>query len=773
MKQTLRILMLEDNVDDAELILATLSDEGINCDARRIESRTEFMDALGTQAFDLILSDCSLPSFDGLSALRIAHAVAPDIPFIFVSGTIGEEVAIESLKTGATDYVLKHKLSRLASAVRRAIMESEERAARQDAERARVQAESLLRALFDQMAVGVLVAAMDGRFVRANIAARAMFGYDENEWAGLTIDRLLEPDAGSRNSFYDDLREGRLASHETELRYRRKDGTNLWGRTVISVIYGDSTQSFFVHLIQDITERRELERRFLETQKMEVVGRLAAGIAHDFNNVLTIINGYTDLILTRLGSEDSNRRDLQEVRRAGDRAAKLTQRLLNFSRRQPAQTTAVDLNLVINGLGYVLQPITGEQIRVSTDLDPQVTFVNGDQTQIEQIVMNLAINARDAMPEGGELKISTQALELDILTASSLQLRPARYAVVSVVDTGHGMDDAVKERIFEPFFTTKEVGKGTGLGLWMVREIIRQNGGAITVDSSPGAGTSFRIYLPEANSIAALKGEPTLAAPAGKGETVLVAEDERAVAELLRQTLSAAGYRVLVAGDANGALAISDREQGRIHLLVTDIAMPGMSGHELAAEMAARRPGIGVLCISGHSEQTPPKRWLTNWAFLRKPFTPDTLLNQVRRILDAAERRTILVVDDDAGVRRLVADVLRLSGHLIHEANNGRQAIRQLREKPIDLMITDLVMPDQEGIETISAARREFPNLRIVAMSGGFGERFLTIAKRLGAHETLQKPFDESALIDLLARVFRTVTPAPPGPVTSEARLME
>jgi two-component system cell cycle sensor histidine kinase/response regulator CckA len=753
MKSPLRVLMLEDDLRDADLIVATLARDGIECLPLRIDTGKEFESALQETAFDVILSDCSMPSFDGMSALRTAIAMTPDTPFIFVSGSMGEEVAIETLKNGATDYVLKNRLSRLGPAVRRAIAEAEQRVAHEAAERERARAESLFRALFDQIAIGVVISDLEGRIVKVNTAAQSMFGYPEAEFCALhTASLTASRTCTAPDGIYRDLVSGARVRFEVNERYSRRDGTMLWGRSVVSVIRENNVPCFLVTIIEDVTERKKLEQGLIEAQKMEVVGRLAAGIAHDFNNLLTVINGYSGLLLSRLNSEEPVRHELEQIQSAGHRASTLTQRLLSFSRQQKQQTALINLNSVITGLDHMLQQAIGGDIHLSTSLEPDIGLVEADQTQIEQILLNLMINSRDAMPEGGEIKISTDRVTLDACTGPLKGLDPGKYVALTVTDTGLGMDSATKEHVFEPFFTTKEIGKGTGLGLWMVSEITLQHGGTISVDSEVGRGTSFQICLPRMEGSVISTQEPSQV-PA-QGETILVAEDDGGVRELLQHALETAGYRLLLARNGPEALAIAEREESEIALLVTDFAMPGMRGSDLATQLMTIRPFMSVLCISGYSDDELPTELPTGWRLLRKPFSRDALLNSVRERLCAIQKRSVLVVDDDPSVRMFVGDVLRTAGYLVSEAANGRQALEQLRTHKCDLLITDLIMQEHEGIETFRAARDEFPSLRVVATSGTFGEPFLKAAKYLDAKEVLSKPFGTEPLLQSVKRAL-------------------
>ncbi len=765
MKPRLRILMLEDSPMDAELILSALADDGIDYEAVRVETRAEFLAAVESEPYDLVLSDCSLPSFDGVSALKISRSRRPEVPFIFVSGTMGEELAIETLKSGATDYVLKHRLGRLVPAVRRAIAEAADRAARQQAERSREEAESLFRALFDQVTVGVAIADLNGRIIRANPALESMMRYGLGALTSTMLSALTHPDDAAVGAEADqELRAGQRASYEIEKRFVRRDATVCWGRLVVSHIRGeDGTPRFSVNLIEDVTERKEMAQRFLQAQKIEVVGRLAAGFTHDFNNLLTLINGYSQVLLGQVSPHDPARRELQEIRSAGERANRLTQRLLTFGRQEVRRPATLHLNGIITSLDHMLRRFGGDDVRLILRLDPDAGFIEEDQTQIEQVIINLAVNARDAMPEGGELTMATERTYLDRLQADRYGVMTGEYVVLTVADTGHGMDSATRSRIFEPFFTTKEVGKGTGLGLWMVREIIQQGRGAVTVDSEQGKGTRFRIYLPRLARQA--EAETEVAAPAvsasttvrGGSETILVVEDDPMVGELAREMLEAGGYRVVLAADGAEAILKAQDPDNQAELLMTDLEMPRMGGAELATILTDLWPDVKVLYVSGHPSREGSRKnaGAPAGGYLQKPFTQEALLESIRLLLDAPEEITILVVDDDPAIRIFLRHVLESSGYVVLEASNGRQAVQRLSEtKNVDVMITDLIMPDQEGLETIQSVRKEFPNLRMVAMSGGFGEQFLKAAQKLGASETLHKPFSADEVQAVVRQVL-------------------
>jgi signal transduction histidine kinase len=384
-------------------------------------------------------------------------------------------------------------------------------------------------------------------------------------------------------------------------------------------------------------EQRKLEERLRQAHKMEAVGRLAGGVAHDFNNLLTIIRGNSDLLKDREGSDAFHQKCVEQIQKASGRAVSMTRQLLAFSRMQVLQPRVIDLNGVVSELGKMLPRLIGEHVEYSFAPDPKLASVKADPGQIEQVILNLAVNARDAMPRGGKLSLRTSNILIDEAEAVKRPpMTPGQYILLSVADTGHGMDEATKAHIFEPFFTTKEIGKGTGLGLATVYGVVKQSGGFIWVDTIPGAGTTFEIYLPQAAGTASnAETEEKPSAIPGGTETVLVVEDEAGVRELACQFLRVKGYTVLEAGDGLEALAVSRSHPGVIHLLLSDMVMPRMSGGELAAELKAVRPEIRLAFMSGYSEfsRGDQGKEFPDAPVLQKPFSPSSLVKIVREAL--------------------------------------------------------------------------------------------------------------------------------------------
>ena len=511
-------------------------------------------------------------------------------------------------------------------------------------------------------------------------------------------------------------------------------------------------------LRRQMVEYSKLEQQLQQAQKLESLGRLAGGVAHDFNNLLTVINVYGDLLLTDLKQSDPLRTYAAEIRKAGERGAALTRQLLTFSRRQVVDPKPANLNTLVAESENMLRRVMGEDIEILTIRGEELGTVMADAGQIHQVLMNLAVNARDAMPAGGKLTIETRNVEV---AAGSVGEHPdvpvGAYVLLTVTDDGIGMDRAVLERIFEPFFTTKDQGRGTGLGLSTVYGIVKQGGGFISAHSEPGCGTTFRIYLPRVDVIAAEeRKETTITSPAGS-ETILLVEDQEEVRTLASAVLRGYGYRVLESSSGGDALALAKLHSEPIHLLLTDAILPGMTGRELAEQLQQLRPEIHVLSMSGYGRGGVADEGLADPGveFIPKPFTAASLAGKVREVLDRSPGRgTILVVDDEELVRQLFKNILKEEGYRVLTAMNGTEALQIMRASHLDLVITDLVMPGSEGLETIQTIKGEQPDLKIVAMSGAFGGKFLQTAARLGACATLAKPISRELLMSTVRRVL-------------------
>ena len=637
MGKKLRVLILEDVPTDAEMMERELRQAGFKFVSRRVETKEAFLKELEDFAPDLILADYKLPSFDGLSALAIAQEKYPDIPFLLISGTVGEELAIETLKRGATDYVLKQRLSRLGPAVNRALKEVYERTERKRAEEALRTEREKLEMVTQNMGAGLALISKDYQTLWANKVLKQIFGDVEGKTCYSTYNEKPEicPGCGVRDIFE---KGSEKVVHEQE--GKDLDGNTIWSEIVAtSVKDKDGNITAALELVIPITERKKLEAQLRQAQKMEAIGQLAGGIAHDFNNALTLIKACSQLTLFDLKEGDPLREKIEMILEATNRSADLAHRLLAFSRRQVMEMKVLDLNNLLKDLDKMLRRVIGEDIELVNVLAEDLGRVKADPGQVEQVVLNLALNAKDAMPRGGKLTIETANMEVDEThSRTHIDVFPGRYVMLAVSDTGIGMPPEIKNRLFEPFFTTKEKGKGTGLGLAMVYGIVKQSGGNIWVYSEAGMGTTFKVYLPRVDEPLEEKKKRKLSEgelPRG-GETVLAVEDNKDVRRMAAQILRRQGYRVLEAANGGEALLVCEKLKEEIHLLLTDVVMPGMSGRELAQRLSFLRPEMKILYMSGYSDDSIASYGILNEkvGFIPKPFSLEALVNRVREVLD-------------------------------------------------------------------------------------------------------------------------------------------
>ena len=689
MRVPLRVLIAEDSEDDARLLLRELQRAGYEPTFERVDTPAAMTSALERHAWDLVIGDYSMPTFSGPAALALLRARDPDTPFIFVSGTISEDVAVEAMKAGAQDFLTKGNLRRLIPAVQRELRDTEVRR-----ERRRAQTALLERARLAELTSDVGIALTRGAGLRETLqlCVEALVRHLDVAFARIwTLDEgtgILELQASAGMYTHIDGPHSRVPLGEYKIGVialeRRPHLTNQvvgdpqvhdqeWARRegmvafagyplvvqervlgVMAMFARHALSEFVPKALASVAsavavgvERkraeealRQSEERLRQAQKMEAVGRLAGGVAHDFNNLLTVITSYSDLLLEDLGSDDPKRDDVVQIRKAAEGAAALTRQLLAFSRQQVLEPKVLDLKATIASTEKLLKRLIGEDVHLITALAPDLGAVKADPGQLEQIIINLAVNARDAMPTGGRLTIEAANVEMDeAYVRGHAPASPGRYVLLALSDTGIGMDEQTKARIFEPFFTTKEPGKGTGLGLATVYGIVKQSGGFIWVYSEPGHGTSFKVYLPRVDEPAEPVATPTTMAEPGRGtETVLVVEDAASVRMVTRQVLERYGYAVLEAPNGETALRLAAKHHGPIHLLLTDVVMPGLSGRQLAEQLVHLRPDMKVLYASGYADHAIVHHGIleSGISYLQKPFTPETLGRRVRQVLDSS-----------------------------------------------------------------------------------------------------------------------------------------
>ncbi|HEX8138035.1 MAG TPA: response regulator [Pyrinomonadaceae bacterium] len=633
------VLVVDDTPDRLELMKLLLRQGGYHvftardgCEAFEVARRERPL---------LVVSDVAMPGADGIELCRWLRADSElcAIPILLVSALrIDDQSAIEGLQAGADEYLeAPYDPMRLIAHVSRLVERARsEELLRESEERYRMLFQSSPQPMwvFDEETL---------RFLAVNEAAIHHYGYSREEFLGMTI-KDIRPTEDVPALLGDVGQRSRGIDVAGTWRHRKKDGTLIAVDVTSHELVFDGRPAKLV-LAFDVSARKEAEEalkrseeQLRQSQKLEAVGRLAGGVAHDFNNILTAIMGYAELTLRRIGQEDGLRHNIEEIKKAAVRAGSLTQQLLAFSRKQVLQPKVLDLNLIVDEMDRMLRRLIGADIDLVTILEPHLGHIRADPGQIEQIMMNLVVNARDAMPRGGKLTIETKNVYLDRAYAQiHLSARPGPYVMLAVSDTGEGMDSMTREQIFEPFFTTKEKGKGTGLGLSMVYGIVKQSGGNVWVYSEPGRGTTFKIYLPQVDEGVSTEAGMTEAERTARGvETVLMVDDDDALRELIAETLESEGYTVLAARNGQEALELCARRDKPVDLLITDVVMPELSGRELAERLTARCDEIKVLYMSGYTDDAVVRHGVLEEGafFLQKPFTLDALTRKVRAVLD-------------------------------------------------------------------------------------------------------------------------------------------
>lgn len=763
-----QILVAEDNADDAELCMRALKKSGLALRVDMASTREVFASKLQTQPVDIVISDYRLGDWTAMDALKIVRESRPDVPFILVTGSLGDELAVECIKNGATDYVLKHQLSRLPLALRRArqetvLRQAEKRAVealrereehyrilvenapeailvfdvdesrfidcnekavllygvsretllshgladfappyqgdqrvskgvkdeavrqalaggtpcfeyviaradgrnvscevhlvrlpsagrrlvrasvvdittRKEAEGALRRSEARYRGLVNNATYGVYWEKPDGSLIYANPALAKMLGYrDADELLSIGGAEAMYRDPSKRNSVFADYKDRQRIDAVAE--WKRKDNrvitVRIQGRRATDPSGNDE---WIEVMVEDVTERIALETQLQQAQKFEAIGQLAGGIAHDFNNMIGAILGWADMGIEETESDSKLRRYFDKVHQQGKRAASLTRQLLAFARRQILEPRDIDFNQGVTEALSLLEKVIGSNIVIRTKLAPGLPLVHADPTQLEQVLMNLCINARDAMPEGGLLVVETSEVSLDA-EACKLQplAQPGEYVMLSVSDSGTGMDSATLDRIFEPFFTTKELGKGTGLGLATVYGIVRQHGGFVRVYSEIGTGTTFRVFIPVSAATAPSPEKRDDSLPIRGGtETLLIVEDHEGLRQIAIETLSKLGYSVIPATDGEQAIQEFTRHQDRIDLALLDLVLPKLNGPEIYNRISAARPDLPVVFATGYSADFAMLHKIQKHGLpvLQKPYTARDLARKIREALD-------------------------------------------------------------------------------------------------------------------------------------------
>jgi PAS domain S-box-containing protein len=633
MTTALRVLLVEDDPDDH--VLTRMLVDAIPDDRVELHWQPTFhgaLAAIGHEAYDVLLVDYRLGVRTGLEFIHEARRLHCTTPVVVLTGLGDRDLDQQAMRSGAADYLVKAEMDAplLGRTLRHAAQRHEagEAAAR-------------LAAIVESSSDAIYAVAPDGTVATWNSAAERIYGYTAAEMAGEPLFRLVPPEgeAELRASLARVLHGERVEGSETVQLCR--DGRRIAVSLSLSPIRDAAGRVGFASLIaRDVTERKRLEEQYRQAQKLEVVGRLAGGVAHDFNNLLTAIRGTADVLLADLDEANPMRPDLLEIRRASEGAASLTRQLLAFSRQQVVQPRVVDVNAAVAETDRMLRRVIGEDVELVTVLSPEAGCVRVDPVQIEQVLTNLALNARDAMPHGGRLLVQTQAVQVEEGGSPGWPgVPPGHHVMLAVSDNGTGMDAGTRERVFEPFFTTKPQGRGTGLGLATVYGIVQQSGGHVLVHSEPDEGTTFQVFLPrEAGAAEAAAAGVEPGPPARGSETVLLVEDEASVRLLIRRILVRQGYTVLEAGDGEEGLRVWEGNRGGVALVVTDTVMPLMGGREMARRIHEVQPGVPIILMSGYSQDERAMRepGHDGTEFISKPFDVNEFGRTVRRVLDGS-----------------------------------------------------------------------------------------------------------------------------------------
>ena len=640
-----RVLLVDDDEDDYIItreLVSKIGNPRFKLDW--VDNYDAALAALQRREHDICLLDYRLGIKTGLELLRETQSLNGRPPMILLTGQGDHEIDLEATKAGAVDYLIKGQLDvdRLERAMRYALegQRTKERLRRD---------RDLISRIMETSPVGIVVTDRAGKITFANHRAEEVLGLTKDaiaqktcsvlEWRSTDLDG--NPLAAQASSLKQVLDSGQAAQ---DVRYTidNPSGRHTLLSTNATPLFDAANKiDGMVVTVEDITERLILEAQLRQSQKMESVGQLAAGVAHDINNILTVIQGHAGLLLNITPPGADSFRSLKQISAASERAATFVRQLLTFSRKQIFRAKLLDMNAVLQNFGKMLPQMLGEDIALETQYQPGLPHVEADTGMIEQIVMNLAVNARDAMPKGGKLVIATSTVEIGAAyTRQHPEARPGWFVCLTVTDTGNGMDHKVMQRLFEPFFTTKEVGKGTGLGLATIYGIVKQHQGWIEVQSEIGVGSTFKVYLPVAGEArhAPVVPKPEPKPAQGGDETILVVEDETGLLELVRNVLQGYRYQVLAASSGAEALRIWGEHRGRIDLLLTDVIMPGgLTGKDLASQLRKQKADLKVIYTSGYSsEMTGKDSGAGNTTFLAKPYLPLQLAQAVRKCLDGS-----------------------------------------------------------------------------------------------------------------------------------------
>ncbi|MBN2352171.1 MAG: response regulator [Spirochaetales bacterium] len=638
MEKEYRILLVEDSPEDAEINVREAKKALSPCRFLTVETRAAFTAALKDFGPDAVITDFTMPEFDGFSVIKIVQELSPFTPVLVVTGSINEETAVRCIKAGAADYILKNNVRRIGPSLLSALQQYDSRKRHYETQAALIESEEKYRALFENDPAGDFIAAADGVILTCNRAFTAALGFQAaEEAAGLNFFRFC-PNPRQREDFLQILGGGRRVEH-LAMDIVRNDGSAAFARVNAYGVFDDRHDLVrIVGFIIDETERRRLEERLAQAQKLESLGTLAGGIAHDFNNILNIILGYLSLLEKAGGDEAEAARLAGTIRQAAERGVALVSRLLTFARKDEPRFDPVRLSDVVDEAVKLARETFPKTIEIRSAVADSVPLVTADPDQLHQAFLNLLVNARDAMPAGGVLSVTGGSVDRRTLASRYPDTEGEAYSFIRVEDTGVGMDETVLKRIFEPFFTTKQRDSGTGLGLAMVYGIVKKHRGFVDVESEQGRGAAFTVYLPARTDRVRPAAAPVsgAAAPEGGGETILLVEDEETLREYLATVLRTKGYRVLEAADGEAAFDLLREHPGGVDVVLADFGLPKMDGGELFKRVHTTGKQARMVLMSGFLDPSVKpllmKTGVTH--FLQKPVKPEALLTTLREALE-------------------------------------------------------------------------------------------------------------------------------------------
>jgi len=638
MATTLRVLIVEDSESDAGLIIRDLERAGYAPIHERVQTAAEMKTALEKEGCNIIIADYSMPQFDAFAALKIAQESNSDIPFIVVSGAMGEDTAVAMMKAGAHDYVMKDKMARLIPAVQRELDDAEVRRKHKQAEQALRQSEQNYRSLVESSTDIIMRFDKENRHLFVNPSVKGVFFLDPGDFIGKSHRELGFP-AGEylywERAIQKVFETGKPCN--TEFQSKREKGYVTLDLRLFPELSEDGKIRTVLGVARDVTKERFTEAQLRHAQKMEAIGTLAGGIAHDFNNLLQAILGYGEIILLNKNENDRDFEKLQHIIRAAKQGSELTRQLLTFSRKVEFRLQPLALNHIIENIQTMMDRTIPKMIKIEYRLTPDLLNINADASQMEQVLINLAVNARDAMPRGGTLVITTDNVIVNEDNPPPYpEITPGEYVQLTVSDTGQGMDRDTLQYIFDPFFTTKELGKGTGLGLSMVYGIVKNHHGHIICYSELNRGTIFKIFLPAIEPLEKPLETVTIEKPKGGTETILLIDDEEFIRDLGKQILTTFGYNVFTAPDGESALELYRKQKDAIDMIILDLIMPGMGGRECLLRLLDIDPHTRIVIASGHAIDGPVKEVVALGArdFIHKPYGLRQMLQVVREVLD-------------------------------------------------------------------------------------------------------------------------------------------